>query len=108
MKKPQQSEVQDIKEELAVRTITHKGIQVHIGIDYRAGKVSLAEWKPDMTWDKKEYIFANRGLSYMQGWLDILDAMRVAVEYGKKELEKRKDEMEATVEKDLMRMVISK
>jgi hypothetical protein len=70
---------------LEIRTITHKGIAVSIKIDYDKGEVSLVDQKDN--YKGKQWLFTQRGLEYMNGWLDVLSAMTFAVEEGKKELE---------------------
>lgn len=74
---------------LEVKTIEHKGIKITIMIDYDNGLVSLVEKQPfhGSVFQKKQYIFANRGLEYMNGWLNIIEAMQVAIKECKKELE---------------------
>jgi len=76
---------------LEVRTITTHDIGVTIMIDYDRGTVSLVEQDPINSaslWRGKKYLFTNRELNYMNGWLNILDAMMAAVEEGKRLLEK--------------------
>lgn len=76
---------------LEVRTVEHKGIKVTIKIDYDNGKASLVEFDrggyKGGNWKDKSFVFAGRGLEYMNSWLDILDAMKHAVSECKKELE---------------------
>lgn len=75
---------------LEIRTIEHKGIKVTIKIDYDRGTASLVEENgiTDFPWRNKMWVFADRGLEYMNGWQNILEAMQVAVKECKKELEK--------------------
>ena len=72
---------------LEIRTLEHKGIKVTIKIDYDKGTVSLMEFENE-SWKRKKWIFADRGLEYMNGWQNVLEAMQVAVAECKKELEK--------------------
>lgn len=73
---------------LEIKTIEHKGIKVTMKIDYNAGEASLVQLSYDgKTYFAKQWVFANRGLEYMNGWLVILEAMTVAVKECKKELE---------------------
>lgn len=72
---------------LEIRTLEHKGVKVTIRIDYDKGTASLMEYRNE-GWKKKEWIFADRGLEYMNGWQNIIEAMQVAVAECKKELEK--------------------
>lgn len=75
---------------LEIRTITHKDINIVVELDYINGLASLVEIinsGGNIKTRKKEYIFAKRGLKYMDSWLTILEAMSVAVKECKKELE---------------------
>ena len=71
---------------LEIRTIEHKGVRVTIKINYDNGQASLVENQFN-DYKRKQWIFAERGLEYMNGWSDILEAMQVAVKECKKELE---------------------
>ena len=76
---------------LEIRTITHKNIDVVIKIDYNQGTASLVELENTFRETKsnaKNWVFSKRGLEYMDSWLNILEAMSVAVKECKKELEK--------------------
>jgi hypothetical protein len=72
---------------LEIRTIEHKGIKVTIKIDYDDSLVSLVERNMQDNYTTKNWIFQDRGLEYMNEWLNILEAMSVAIKEGKKELE---------------------
>jgi hypothetical protein len=72
---------------LEIRTIEHKGVKVTIRINYDDGTAELVE-KIDGRWNVKQWVFKPRGLEYMNGWQDILEAMKMAVAECKKELEK--------------------
>lgn len=71
---------------LEIKTVEHKGISITVKIDYDKGDVSLVESVVG-GYGKKEFVFADRGLEYIQGWLNILDAMKHSVETAKKDLE---------------------
>lgn len=73
---------------LEIRTIEHKGVKVTIRIDYDKGTASLMERSLRGDWVAKNWLFQDRGLEYMNGWQDILEAMKIAVAECKKELEK--------------------
>lgn len=79
-----------MKKHVEIKTIEHKGIEVVVKIDFDAGTASLVEaQKGSMptVYGQKQWVFANRGLEYMQGWLNILEAMTVAVKECRKDLE---------------------
>ena len=71
---------------LEIRTIEHNGVKVTIRIDYDKGKVSLME-SVDGVWKPKKWLFADRGLEYMNGWKGVLEAMQEAVKQCKIALE---------------------
>lgn len=62
----------------------HKGISVLVKIDYFTNEISLLE---DKTMQRKEWIFAKRGVEYMNGWINILEAMQEAIKHAKKKYE---------------------
>lgn len=95
-----------MKKHLEVKTIEHKGIKVTVAIDYDRGTASFVEHKFDRGWDDKKFVFSRRELPYMNGWLNILEAMSVAVKECKKELEIR--EAEIRKEKDGMNLKMMK
>jgi hypothetical protein len=72
---------------LEIRTIEHKGIKVTYRINYDDGTAELVE-RIDGRWNVKQWVFKPRGLEYMNGWQDVLEAMKMAVAECKKELEK--------------------
>ena len=60
---------------LELETYTHKGIAVTVEINYDAGTISLLE-----KGQPKKWIFAGREVDYMPGWLNILEAMKYAIQ----------------------------
>lgn len=72
-----------MKKNLEIKTIEHKGINVTIHVDYDNDHVSLVE-NINHNYIGKKYLFANRGLGYMNGWLTTLEAMTEAIKVGKK------------------------
>lgn len=72
---------------LEIRTIEHKGVKVTVQIDYDESRVSLVERSRSGNYTEKNWLFSNRGLEYMNGWLNILEAIQFAVKECKKELE---------------------
>lgn len=99
-----------MNQHLEVRTIKTNDINVTILIDYDRGTLSLVEadpMNPANRWKGKKYFFANRELNYMNGWINILEAMMAAVEEGKKLLEKDLAQKSAFKEEDLIGNIIS-
>lgn len=73
---------------LEIKTIEHEGIKVSIAIDYDRGEATLVELDDrKTTYVPKKWLFSNRTLDYMNGWLRILRAQIAAVEEGKRLLE---------------------
>jgi len=76
-----------MKKHLEVKTITHKGIDVIVQIDYDKGTATLVEKGMMGVYEPKKWKFSSRGLEYMNGWLNIIEAMKVAIQECKKDLE---------------------
>lgn len=71
------------------REYVYKATVVTVYIDFKAGKVSLLNGNNNYDESKsvaKKWVFANREIEYMEGWHDILDAMKFAITEAKKEL----------------------
>ena len=66
-------------------TFVHKKIEVDVSIHYLDNKISLIDARDQL--DHKKWVFANRGVEYMNGWLTILEAMSMAVKDAKKRYE---------------------
>lgn len=71
---------------LEIRTIEHKGVRVTFRINYDDGTAELVE-RIDGRWNVKQWVFKPRGLEYMNGWQDVLEAMKMAVRQCKIALE---------------------
>lgn len=85
---------------LEIRDITHKGITLRYKIDYDNGSANLV----DNNNQPKHFVFTDRGLEYMNGWLDIVEAMRRAVLEVKRELENDLAEKSKFKQKDVEEM----
>lgn len=59
------------------------GTTIYVKIDFAKNKVSLV----DQNGSNTNFKFAERGVEYMNGWLNILGAMRYAVRQARDELE---------------------
>ena len=75
----------EIKKHLEIETYMYAGVEVRVRIDYDAGHISLLDQRNGV----KKWVFAERQLEYMQGWQNILAAMKYAIEQATKKLEKR-------------------
>ncbi len=60
----------------------YAGVEVRVRIDYDRGIISLLESNGGV----KKWVFAEREIEYMQGWQNILDAMKYAIEQATKKL----------------------
>lgn len=67
------------------RTYTFNDINVTIRINYIENKISIVD--PNNGYRDKQFIFCNRGVEYMNGWLNILEAMKSAIKEAKKDYE---------------------
>lgn len=65
---------------IEVKSIEYGDVKVYIRLDYDSGTVDLVEpvWSKDQEYKKKEWVFVGRGLEYMNGWLNIMEAMKKA------------------------------
>ncbi len=84
--------MEDIIMQVEVFNIWHKGVCVTVKIDYVKKDISLVDRKGS-DYVGKLWLFKNRGLEYMQGWIDITEAMEKAVLIAK-------DRLKAKVERD--------
>jgi predicted transcriptional regulator len=74
-------------EDLFIRRVyTRKNISVVVDIDLINKTISLVERKGN-GFVKKNWLFAERELKYMDGWQNILDAMSYAISEARKVLE---------------------
>lgn len=63
---------------------THNKIDIYVKIDYLNNKISLKEPVNSFGgFQIKKWVFAERGVEFMQGWLDILEAMQEAIKDAK-------------------------
>ncbi len=101
-----------MEKHIEVRTTEHKGIKVMVKIDYDNNQVSLVEKNEQMFKDtlftSKKWVFANRGVEYMNGWLDVLEAMASAVKDAKSDLEKVLKAREVKKEKMVVDIILRK
>jgi hypothetical protein len=86
------------------RMYKHKGIAVIVEIDFINRTVSLVEAVDDHgNFKRKQWIFAERGLEYMNGWRLILQAIDHAIVEATKVLE----ELEEKDHKKLINALIA-
>lgn len=66
------------------------GTNIHVKIDFENNRVSFVEpdmRKVDAPYRNKEWLFAERGVDYMNGWINILGAMQYVAREARNELE---------------------
>ena len=59
------------------------GTVIRVKVDFEKNKVSLV----DQNGSNNKFLFAERGVEYMNGWINILGAMQYAVRAARDELE---------------------
>lgn len=67
----------------------HKDIKIYVRIDYLNNKIDILEpvSLADAKFKKKEWTFIGRGVEYMQGWRNILEAISEATKDAQKRYE---------------------
>lgn len=81
-----------IKKHLEIKTYRACDIEITVKIDYDAETISLVEKECGRhvegmpQYGNKNWVFVGRGLEFMQGWENILDAMKYAIKQASKEL----------------------
>lgn len=68
-----------MKKNLEIITYEYKGIKVTVKIDYDRGIISLVE-RAEQGYKPKKWVFADRGLEYLNSWKNILLAMEYAIQ----------------------------
>lgn len=95
-----------MEQDLYIRRLyTHRGISVVVDIDLVKKTITLMESNPHNPKEfvRKSWLFADRELEYMGGWLSILEAMKHAIFEASKILEAQKERDEES----FMRMIMS-
>lgn len=59
-------------------------VRVLLEVDYAYNKISLIEHTGNGIFNKKNYLFAGRGVEYMNGWVNVLQVMQNAIKQAKK------------------------
>lgn len=74
------------------------GTVIRVKVDYEKNKVSLV----DQNGANTKFLFAERGVEYMNGWINILGAMQYAIRASRDELTKWQ---EAKKDKDTKQII---
>jgi hypothetical protein len=86
-----------MEKHLEIKSIQHptNGIKVMVRIDYINGLISLVEkdasGNTEVKVSTKKWCFANREIEYMQGWIEIFEAMTHAIKEAAKDLKEFQD-----------------
>jgi len=81
---------------------THNNISVYVKIDYQRNRIDLVEPAGIGSFKKKEYVFIGRGVEYMDGWVNILEAMQEAIKDAKKRYRDYTSELDKQRELELV------
>jgi hypothetical protein len=75
----------------------YQGVRIAVHINYIEGIITLIDENPKnpSAVQGKQWIFRNRSLDYMGGWLEIMDAMKSAVSEAADKLKAYQDQEEA-------------
>ena len=79
------------------------GTVVYVKIDFAKNKVSLV----DQNGANYKLLFAERGVEYMNGWLNILGAMRYAIRQARDELTAWQEAKEAKDKQQIIDIMVS-
>ena len=69
-----------------IKDYTLYNVTVRVEIDYAKRTISLVDGNNRHEFATKNWCFANRGLEYMDGWRNVLDAIKHAIAQAEKEL----------------------
>jgi len=86
--------------------IIHKKIKVLVKIDYIENEISLVE-KHKGIHIHKRWLFAGRGVECMNGWLNILEAQKVAIKEAKRMYEEELARVSAFKDKEVLEMHVA-
>lgn len=78
-------------------------IYVRVKIDYFNNEISLID---ELNNDKK-WLFVKRGVEYMNSWLNILESMKIAIEYAKRDYEEELAKQTAFKDKQTLSKMIA-
>lgn len=92
-----------IKHIIETYDFTKNNITVRVEINHSENKISLLN--PNGYKNYKEYIFAERGVEYMQGWINILEVMQDAIKDAKSRYEKQHAEISKFEEKQVNKLL---
>lgn len=77
----------DTRDLVTIRVVSHANYNIFIKIDRENNKVSLVERDSNGAYVPKRWLFAERGLEYMNGWRNIIKAIDLAIVDAQADLE---------------------
>lgn len=81
------------KDLVVYKQITHKGISVVLKVDFLTKQISLCQFNQHTdSFKPKDWCFVDRGQEYLGSWINIMEAMQVAVRLGNDLLQERADD----------------
>lgn len=85
----------------------YEGVRVAVHINYPEGIITLIDENPKnpSAVQGKQWIFRNRSLDYMGGWLQILDAMKSAVSEAADKLKAYQEQEDAEKEAFIIKVM---
>jgi hypothetical protein len=87
---------------LEIKTYEYCGVNVAVKLDYNNGTVSLIEDGHNLLFKDKHWVFAGRTEDYKNGWLNILEAMKYAIEEAFNEVKTYREAKFKEKEEDVM------
>lgn len=93
-----------MKKHLEIKTFESYGINIHVKIDYDRQTISLVDEAP--AYENKKWLFANRDTKYINGWHNILNAMKYAIEQAEAELTEYLAKKQEEKDKDITEILM--
>ena len=91
-----------IKETISIET---NHVTVYVRIDYVRNNISLVEpFGNQGKFTKKNWVFADREDNFMQGWRNILEAIKVATIEAEKRMGEYREEQDKIKEENIIRI----
>jgi hypothetical protein len=89
---------------IEIYDFTENNITVRVKIDHLLNEISLIDNTHRNTSESKKWFFSQRGVEYMQGWLNILEVMQHAITDAKQRYEKQHAEINKLKEQKIERI----
>lgn len=86
-------------------SFVHKYVTIYVKIDYFNNRIDIVEPIGDGSFRKKDFTFIGRGVEYMQGWRNILEAVSEATKDAEGKYEKNLAEESRLNEEQLTNVI---